>query len=96
MTPEQFAAWLRDWITHGDGWSIQIEAADAPALAEILDRAERLPRRPRKTHCKNHHPLSGANVYRQPKTGANRCRTCWRERAKRAYRKKNERTGNIP
>lgn len=88
MTPEQLAAWLRDQIATGDGWSIQIEAEYLPSLAEILDRAERLPRRPRKTHCKWGHALTGANVYRQSKTGANRCRACWRERAKAAYRKR--------
>lgn len=88
MTPEQLLTWLRDQIATGDGYSIQIDAGDAPALAEILDRAARLPRRPRKTHCKHGHLMTGSNVYRQPATGANRCRACWRERAQRAYQKR--------
>jgi hypothetical protein len=33
--------------------------------------------RMRKTHCKNGHPLSGANIF-VAKTGARKCRTCLR------------------
>lgn len=87
MTANELAAWLRDQIATADGYTIEIEYEHLPALVEILDRAERLPRRPRKSHCKWGHALTGANVYRQ-KTGANRCRTCWRERARKAYRKR--------
>jgi len=33
-----------------------------------------------KTHCKDSHPLAGANLYIQVKTGSRYCRTCRRRR----------------
>jgi hypothetical protein len=38
-----------------------------------------------KTHCKRGHPLSGDNLYRQPKTGFRGCKTCTRERSRRRW-----------
>lgn len=40
--------------------------------------------RPRQTHCHRGHPLSGNNLYVQPRTGHRQCRTCHRmQRARR-------------
>ena len=85
MSDDTLAA-IRAQLESGE--PITIDPEQAPALVDALDRAERLPKRPRKTHCKNKHAMTGDNVYRQPKTGANRCRACWRERARKAYQKR--------
>lgn len=44
--------------------------------------------KPRRSHCRRGHPLTGDNVYRQP-SGTSRCLTCKREQAK-ARRKQAE------
>lgn len=44
--------------------------------------------RPRQTHCKNGHPLEGANILLVKTTGERRCRACYNERMRRYYHKK--------
>jgi hypothetical protein len=44
--------------------------------------------RARQTHCKNNHPLSGRNLWINPKTGHRRCRQCAADRARQAAERK--------
>ena len=44
--------------------------------------------RGKQTHCKNGHPLSGRNLWVNPKTGFRRCRQCSADRAREAYHRK--------
>lgn len=39
----------------------------------------------RQTHCKYGHPLSGRNLWINPKTGHRRCKQCAADRARDAY-----------
>lgn len=41
--------------------------------------------RARQTHCINGHPLSGRNLWVNPKTGYRRCRQCAADRAREKY-----------
>lgn len=43
--------------------------------------------RAEQTHCINGHPLSGRNLWVNPKTGHRRCRQCAADRAREAYRR---------
>ncbi len=45
------------------------------------------------THCKRGHPLSGNNLYVDPKTGRRHCRECRRAHDREMYRKKMESQG---
>ena len=42
------------------------------------------------THCKHGHPLSGDNLYVQPKNGYRYCQTCKREAKRRLYWRKRD------
>lgn len=41
--------------------------------------------RARQTHCKRGHPLSGRNLWINPKTGHRRCKQCTADRARERY-----------
>ena len=44
--------------------------------------------RGKQTHCKRDHPLSGDNLYINPKTGARSCKACRRVRSRKSYWRK--------
>lgn len=45
-------------------------------------------KRTRQTHCLNGHPLSGRNLWVNPKTGWRRCRQCAADRARESYHRR--------
>jgi len=43
-----FLAWLREQLATGDGWSIQVETEQLPALQQLLDHYDSLVRNEKK------------------------------------------------
>jgi len=96
-TPYGRIAKAQDSYTHRLGWKLLrgpipedkelhhrcgVHACWNPDHLQMVTHAENLAFK-RKTHCKHGHPLSGDNLWTDPRTGARVCRACLRKNQRR-------------